>query len=67
MTRIKRWICDKYLPSYARESAAEEMRRLKARIFDLESENARLRAYIEGFERSTRQMRKIIINTGDKK
>lgn len=67
MTKIKMWIIEKYLPSYAKESMKEELRSLNLEVDDLRRENERLRAYIEGFERGTRQMRKIIINTGDKK
>ncbi len=67
MTKIKRWICDKYLPVYARESFETEILKLRCKVDKLERENACLRAYADGFERGTAKLRKIVINTGESK
>ncbi len=67
MTRIKRWICEKYLPVYAREGVETELSRLRHKVDELEQENACLRAYIDGFERGAAKLRRIIINTGEGK
>ena len=49
MTRIKKWICKKYLPAYARENMIEESGRMQKKIVALEQENRELRAYIDNF------------------
>ena len=63
MTKIKMWIIEKYLPSYAKESMTEELRSLNLEVDDLRRENERLRAYVAGFERGVRSLKKIVINT----
>lgn len=63
MKKIKMWICEKYLPSYAKESMTEELRSLNLEVDDLRRENERLRAYIAGLERGFRSLKKIVINT----
>ena len=62
MTRIKKWICKKYLPAYARENMIEESGRMQKKIVALEQENRELRAYIDGLERGVRAGKKIVIN-----
>lgn len=63
MTKIKMWIIEKYLPSYAKESMTEELRSLNLELDDLRRENEHLRAYIAGLERGVRSLKKIVINT----
>lgn len=65
MTKIKMWIIEKYLPSYAKESMTEELRSLNLEIDDLRRENERLRAYIAGLERGVRSQKKIVINNAE--
>ena len=65
MTRIKRWICDKYLPSYAKESMKEELRSLNLEVDELTRENEHLRAYIAGLEYGVRSQKKIVINNAE--
>ena len=62
MTRIKKWICKKYLPAYAHENMIEESGRMQKKIVALEQENRELRAYIDGLERGVRAGKKIVIN-----
>ena len=62
MTKIKMWIIEKYLPSYAKESMTEELRSLNLEVDDLRRENERLRAYIARIERGVRSLKKIVIN-----
>ena len=63
MKKIKMWICEKYLPSYAKESMTEELRSLNLEVYDYRRENDRLRAYSAGLERGVRSPKKIGINT----
>ena len=65
MTKIKMWIIEKYLPSYAKESMTEELRSLNLEIDDLRRENERLRAYIAGLKRGVRSLKKIVINNAE--
>lgn len=65
MTKIKMWIIEKYLPSYAKESMTEELRSLNLEIDDLRRENERLRAYIAGLERGVRSLKKVVINNAE--
>ena len=65
MKKIKMWICEKYLPSYAKESMKEELQSLNLEIDELTRENERLRAYIAGLERGVRSQKKIVINNAE--
>lgn len=63
MGRIKRWLIERWLPTWAREEMIDELRRRQAEINDLREHNARLQAYIDGLEAGIRAQRRIIINT----
>lgn len=64
MTKIKTWLCKKFLPAYLRESLLEENARLTARLAQFKEENLRLREYISGMQDALRLNRKITIKNG---
>ncbi len=61
MGKIKRWLCDKFLPAYCRDAMLEEVTALREQIEDYRAENARLRAYIDGMETAIRRQPRITI------
>ena len=64
MKRLRKWLIEKFLPIYLREKLMEENAALRKRIADLETENERLNAYIDGLENGIRAQRRIVINNG---
>lgn len=62
MTRLKRWICERFLPVYCREEMLAEAKRLQAEIVEIKRENERLLAYIDGMHAVLRRRQKITIN-----
>ena len=62
MSKLKKWLCERFLPAYCRDAMEEENQRLEKIIKDYRDENARLRAYIEGMETAIRQRTRITIN-----
>ena len=63
MKKIKRWLIDRILPVWARESLLSEIDRLNKEIEELKQEIMRKDAYIDGLERGIRSQRRIVINT----
>lgn len=61
MTRLKRWLCEKFLPAWCREELTEENERLRTANTGLWNENQRLRAYISGLETAMRCQRRAVI------
>ena len=57
---MKRWIIDRFLPMWAKETVLRQARDLDRENEKLRQENARLQAYIKGLERGA--VRRIIIN-----
>ena len=64
MKRLRKWLIEKFLPIYLREKLMEENAALRKRIVNLETENERLNAYIDGLENGIRVQRRIVINNG---
>lgn len=64
MKRLRKWLIEKFLPIYLREKLMEENAALRKRIVNLETENERLNAYIDGLENGIRAQRRIVINNG---
>ncbi len=62
MTKIKKWLCERYLPTYCREEMLAENRRLKEQIEKDKNEIQRLTAYVAGIHSALRSARKITIN-----
>lgn len=63
--KIKHWLVERFLPIYLREDLLRENQKLLEKVKQLEEQNARLRAYIDGFESGVKAHRRIIINTGE--
>ncbi|NCB29459.1 MAG: hypothetical protein EOM63_06830 [Clostridia bacterium] len=61
MSRLKQWLCGKFLPAYCRDEMLEENERLRERVRELRQENARLQAYIEGIHDALRRQPRIHI------
>lgn len=64
MKRLREWIRQTFLPVWAKEDLLKENRSLKEKNQELQNENARLKAYIDGLEAGIRAQRRIIINNG---
>ena len=65
MTRLKRWIIDKFLPAWCRSELMDENRRLIEKIEKQAAKIDRLNAYIDGLQDALSRQPKIIINGGD--
>ena len=65
MTRLKRWIIDKFLPAWCRSELMDENRRLIEKIETQAAKIDRLNAYIDGLQDALCRQPKIIINGGD--
>ena len=65
MTRLKRWIIDKFLPAWCRTELMDENRRLSEKIEKQAAKIDRLNAYIDGLQDALCRQPKIIINGGD--
>lgn len=62
MRRFKRWLIEKYLPMWAKQSVFAENEQLKRRLAEKEQELAELRSYCTGLEVGMRANRRITIN-----
>lgn len=62
MNRIKRWLFERFLPAWAKDSVYKENAALRKQIARLEQEIAQLNAYIDGLEAGMRTQRRIVIN-----
>ena len=66
MKKIKEWIINRFLPMWAKETVLADNRRLKRKVDQMEIENDRLKAYIDGMNAGVRSIRRITINAGTK-
>ena len=62
MKKFKRWLIEKFLPTYCRNELLEENKRLSERIKELQAKNDRLNAYIDGMESALRYQKITIRN-----
>ena len=62
MKKFKRWLIEKFLPTYCRNELLEENKRLTDRIAELLAKNDRLNAYIDGMESALRYQKITIRN-----
>lgn len=69
MKKIKRWLIERILPVWARESLLVEIEDLKRQNTELRHQLALRSEYISGLEAGIRAQRRIVINTvgGEKK
>ncbi len=61
---MKKWLTDRFLPMWAKETVLAENRQLKRTIRHLEQENEKLNAYIQGMQTGIRAGRKITVHNG---
>ena len=61
---MKKWLTDRFLPMWAKETVLSENHRLKRQLRAVEKENQRLQAYIQGLETGIRAAKRISIHTG---
>ena len=62
MRRFKKWLLEKFLPAWAKDSVYEDNKRLLAQLERQAQEMRELNAYIDGLETALRSMRRIVIN-----
>ena len=61
MSRFKKWLVDKYLPTWAKQTILEENRSMHDQIDRLKLEMADLKGYCDGLETALRTIRRITI------
>lgn len=64
---MKKWLTDRFLPMWAKETVLSDNRRLKRQIRALEQENTQLKAYVQGLETGIRAGKRITIHNGGAK
>ena len=64
---MKKWLTDRFLPMWAKETVLSDNRQLKRQVRLLQQENERMKAYIQGLEMGIRAGKKITIQTGGAK
>ena len=64
MTRMKRWIIDRFLPAWCRSELMDENRRLAEKVEKQAELIDRLNAYIDGLQDALCRQPRIIINGG---
>ena len=62
MRRFRKWLLEKFLPAWAKDSVYSENKRLLAQLERQSQEMRELNAYIDGLETALRSMRRIVIN-----
>lgn len=62
MRQMKKWLLEKFLPAWAKDSVYAENKRLLAQAERQAQEIRELDAYIDGMEAAFRSMRRIVIN-----
>ena len=62
MKKFKRWLIERFLPTYCRNELLEENKRLANKITELQAKNDRLNAYIDGMESALRYQKITIRN-----
>ena len=67
MGKLKRWLVNTYLPSWAREELWAENQKLKAKVAEPEAEIKRQDVFIAGMENAMRYGRKVIINMEERR
>lgn len=61
---MKKWLIDRFLPMWAKETVLSDNRSLKRQVRLLQQENERMKAYIQGLETGIRAAKKITVQTG---
>ena len=61
---MRKWLCDRFLPMWAKETVLTDNRRLKRQVRALEQEIVEMKAYIQGLETGIRAGKRITIHSG---
>lgn len=61
---MKKWLLERFLPMWAKETVLSDNRRLKRQNRTLRQENEQLLAYIRGLETGIRAGKRISIHNG---
>lgn len=56
MNRLRKWLVEKYLPAYARETLLEENERLRRELEDARAELREMQHYTAGLEYAVRHL-----------
>lgn len=56
MNRLRKWLVEKYLPAYARETLLEENDRLRRELEDARAELREMQHYAAGLEYAVRHL-----------
>lgn len=62
MRKFRKWLLEKFLPAWAKDSVYAENKRLLAQLERQAQDMRELDAYIDGLETALRSMRRIVIN-----
>ena len=63
MRRFRKWLLERFLPAWAKDSVYQENKTLLAKVSEQKQEIRALNAYIDGMETALRRQR-IVIQTG---
>ena len=64
MRKLKEWLINKFLPTWAKETVWEDLKKAQREAENLRKENDRLEAYIRGLESGIKSQRRIVIYSG---
>lgn len=66
MRHVRKWLLERFLPAWAKDSVYRENRALRDKLERQERDIRELNAYIDGLETALRSMRRIVIQNGAK-
>ena len=61
---MKKWLLERFLPMWAKETVLSDNRSLKRQNRKLRQENEQLLSYIRGLETGIRAVKRITVSTG---
>ena len=61
---MKKWLIDRFLPMWAKETVLSDNRRLKRELHRAEQELEKMKMYIQGLETGIRAVKRITIQAG---
>ena len=65
--KFRKWLTDRFLPMWAKETVLQENKQLRLQVADLQQKLEKKDAYIEGLELGLRYQRRITIHNGEGK
>lgn len=66
MRHVRKWLLERFLPAWAKDSVYRENRALRDKLERQERDIRELNAYIDGLETALRSVRRIVIQNGAK-